>query len=180
MSDLYSGEKRVWGRLFTGFGHNDNLAQEFDFARRFANINNGQDPESMVGNIQLNREETVEPTSEKFVIQFGDGGREKLQTSSELFDSLRAKLDTIVSSNPGHFVPEINEIEDEEPFQQGQRGERLFEILDLKPDRTTTAPKKRRKLTFLRRITDGKLVRDPRELLEESEMPKESYIQIPE
>ena len=115
----------MWGRLFTGTDHNTDLAQEFDFARRFANINNHQDPESAL-------------TAENFE----DEGevREKPATSSELFQNIRKELNSIVSLNPSHFVPEMNEVDDGQMFQKSSKGN----------------PKKRRKVTFIRRIPNGR------------------------
>ena len=113
----------MWGRLFTGTDHNKDLAEEFDFARRFATINHHQDPESAL-------------TAENFE----DEEREKPATSSELFKNIRKELNSIVSLNPSHFVPEMNEVDDGPMYQKSSKGN----------------PKKRRKVTFIRRIPNGR------------------------
>ena len=141
----------MWGRLFTGtsHGHNDNLAQEFDFARRFTSLSS-QDPES---------------ASDKSLLEFaGDQSEERDTgpTSSELFEHLRKELDSIVASHPTHFVPEMNEIKNDEMFHKRPKHDSLFELVDLKPDiKMTAGPKKRRRVTFVKRIEDGKFLRDP-------------------
>lgn len=68
--------------------------------------------------------------------------REKPGTSSELFKNIRKELNSIVSSNPSHFIPEMNEVEDGQMFKKSPRGN----------------PKKRRKVTFIRRIPNGRSV----------------------
>ena len=120
----------MWGRLFTGTDHNDDLAQEFDFARRFASTNS-QDPESAV-------------TGENFEDDLSGRNevREKTATSSELFKNIRKELNSIVSSNPSHFLPEMDEVDDGQIYQKSPRGN----------------PKKRRKVTFIRRIPNGRSV----------------------
>ena len=44
--------------------------------------------------------------------------REKPGTSSELFRNIRKELNSIVSSNPSHFLPEMNEVDDGQMFQK--------------------------------------------------------------
>lgn len=124
----------MWGRLFrgTGEGHNENLAQEFEFARRFARLTS-QDPESGVADEDFQiKEDDLDGLNEV---------REKPATSSELFKNIRKELDSIVSSNPRQFLPEMNEVDDGPIFQKSSRGD----------------PKKRRKVTFIRRIPNGRL-----------------------
>ena len=157
----------MWGRLFTGtsHGHNDNLAQEFDFARRFTSLSS-QDPES---------------ASDKSLLEFaGDQSEERDTgpTSSELFEHLRKELDSIVASHPTHFVPEMNEIKNDEMFHKSPKHDSLFELVDLKPDiKMTASPKKRRRVTFVKRIEDGKFLRDPsrltRELMGETDLTED-------
>ena len=119
----------MWGRLFTGTAHNEDLSEEFDFARRFASLNS-QDPESAV---------TAENFEDDLVGRHEES--EKPPTSSELFRNIRKELNSIVSSNPSHFLPEMNEVDDGQMFQKSSRGD----------------PKKRRKVTFIRRIPNGRL-----------------------
>ena len=95
-------------------------------ARRFARLNS-QDPEKSVVDSKDDYEDRYEL-------------REKPATSSELFRDIRKKLDSIVSSNPSQFLPEMNEVDDSLTLHQS-----------LKRD-----PKKRRKVTFIRRIPNGR------------------------
>ena len=117
----------MWGRLFTGTDYNEELAEEFNFARRFASLNS-QDPEESSLAAENIEDDLL--------------GR-KEATSSQLFKNIRKELDSIVSSNPSQFLPEMNEVDvGHGPIShKSSRGE----------------PKKRRtKVTFIRRIPNGR------------------------
>ena len=82
-----------------------------------------------------------------------------------MFENLRKKLDSIVSSNPGHFLTEMNEIEDDTIFDQSEeKRDGLFEIVDLEPQTKATAAPETRKMTFVKRIPNGKFLSDPARL----------------
>ena len=115
----------MWGRLFTGTDYNKELAEEFNFARRFASLNS-QDPEESSLDAEIIEDDLL--------------GRNEA-TSSQLFKNIRKELDSIVSSNPSQFLPEMNEVDVGPMFHKSSRGE----------------PKKRRtKVTFIRRIPNGR------------------------
>ena len=115
----------MWGRLFTGTDYNEELAEEFNFARRFASLNS-QDPEESSLAAENIEDDLV--------------GRNKA-TPSQLFKNIRKELDSIVSSNPSQFLPEMNEVDVGPMVHKSSRGE----------------PKKRRaKVTFIRRIPNGR------------------------
>ena len=114
----------MWGRLFTGTDYNEELAEEFNFARRFASLNS-QDPEES--------SLAAENIEDDLLVR-------NKATSSQLFKNIRKELNSIVSSNPSQFLPEMNEVDVGPMFHKSPRGD----------------PKKRRKVTFIRRIPNGR------------------------
>ena len=115
----------MWGRLFTG--HNQKMAEEFNFACRFARLNS-QD-----------RESAAEQTSHTFLSQPGpdEAVSEEREDSSQLFENIRAELDSIITSSPAHFIPEMNQVKTEQMSEPSQTGPRLRRKLRLvsSPDR---------------------------------------------